>query len=348
MRKFLIIVSVIVLIFTCFTACSKNVNNSPVNVSSVAPENTVTSENSITPENCTHTYTESFDVKPRALDSGIKRFTCSICNYSYTESVPATKTLKVLAFGNSFSIDAMEYLYGICKDAGVENIVLGNLHIGGCSIDRHVKNIEENIDDYTYYKNTSGSWMRNNMFTAKEAIEQEDWDIITIQQAPEVICIASSYTQLGTLINYIKSTKPNATIMWHMTWSYAKSCKLASFKNYNKDQMTMYNAIINTTKQIILPNRNIDYIIPVGTTIQNMRTSYLGDTLNRNDGYHLNVGLGRYTAALTWYSVLTGGSIDNINYIPDKYPEIKDHLKVIKECVNNALNSSYLVTQSKY
>ena len=341
MKKLLIISLVIFLISTTFIACNKNTNNSPVNVSSVA------SENSVIPENCAHTYTESFDLKPRALDSGIKRFTCSICNHSYTESVPATKTLKVLAFGNSFSIDAMEYLYGICKDAGVENIVLGNLHIGGCSISTHVKNIEENIDDYTYYKNTTGSWMRNNLFTAKDAIEQEDWDIITIQQKSAASGQKSSYTQLESLIDYIKSTKPNATIMWHMTWAYAKNCSLTAFENYNKDQMTMYNSIINVIEEKIIPNSNINYIIPSGTAIQNLRTSYLGDTLNR-DGYHLSHGIGRYTAALTWYSVLTGGSVDNITYVPDKYPEIKDHLNVIKESVNNALNSSYSVTQSKY
>ncbi len=341
MWKNLIIALVIVLISTTFFACSKNTNNSPVNASSVTPEN------SVAPENCTHTYTESFDVKPRALDSGIKRFACSICNHSYTQSVSATKTLKVLAVGHSFSIDAMEYLYGICKDAGVENIVLGNLYIAGCSLSEHVKNIEEKADSYIYYKNTAGTWIRYNMFTANEAIAQEDWDIITIQQAPNTSGQASSYTQLEPLINYIKSTKPNATIMWHMTWAYPQNTTITGFKDYNNDQMSMYKSIINVVKQKIIPNSNINYIIPTGTAIQNLRTSYLGDTLNR-DNSHLSYDVGRYAAALTWYSVLTGGSIDNITYVPDEYPEIKNHMKVIKECVNNALNSSYLVTQSKY
>ncbi len=36
-----------------------------------------------------------------------------------------------------------------------------------------------------------------------------------------------------------------------------------------------------------------------GTAIQNLRTSYMGDTLTR-DGYHLEVNTGRYTVSMTW------------------------------------------------
>lgn len=38
-------------------------------------------------------------------------------------------------------------------------------------------------------------------------------------------------------------------------------------------------------------------IIPTGTAIQNARTSFVGDHMNR-DGYHLDLKIGRYTAAL--------------------------------------------------
>ena len=59
----------------------------------------------------------------------------------------------------------------------------------------------------------------------------------------------------------------------------------------------MYNAIIETTQSFILPNSQFSMIVPVGTAIQNARTSYLGDNLNR-DGTHLDYGIGRYIAAL--------------------------------------------------
>ena len=43
--------------------------------------------------------------------------------------------LKILTIGNSFSDDTMQYLYKVAKSAGVEKIKLGNLYIGGCSLD---------------------------------------------------------------------------------------------------------------------------------------------------------------------------------------------------------------------
>ena len=133
-----------------------------------------------------------------------------------------------------------------------------------------------------------------------------------------------------------------------MTWSYPEYSTNVGFDEYfNSDQMTMYNAIINTTKQIILPNSRISKVMPVGTTIQNLRTSYLGDTLNR-DGLHLSHGIGRYAAALTWYSVITGNSIDDITFVPSDFPEIGENMLAIKDAVNKALVKPYEVTQSAY
>ena len=51
--------------------------------------------------------------------------------------LPKGKSFKVLAIGNSFSIDAMQYLYGLAKDTGYTDIVLGNLYIGGCTLQTH-------------------------------------------------------------------------------------------------------------------------------------------------------------------------------------------------------------------
>lgn len=55
--------------------------------------------------------------------------------------LPEGKSFKVLAIGNSFSVDAMQYLYGLAKDAGYTDIVLGNLYIGGCTLETHANNI---------------------------------------------------------------------------------------------------------------------------------------------------------------------------------------------------------------
>ena len=46
--------------------------------------------------------------------------------------------LKILFIGNSFSADTAEYLYPVANNLGVENVKIGNLFIGGCSIDTGV------------------------------------------------------------------------------------------------------------------------------------------------------------------------------------------------------------------
>ena len=50
--------------------------------------------------------------------------------------------LRILAVGNSFSEDATYYLHQILEIAGVENQVV-NLYIGGCSLEKHWRNIEK-------------------------------------------------------------------------------------------------------------------------------------------------------------------------------------------------------------
>ena len=72
------------------------------------------------------------------LRDGYVKTDCTVCHTKEkTEILYRTNSIKILAIGNSFSIDALEYLYQILSDAGVENIVIANLYKSGCSIDMH-------------------------------------------------------------------------------------------------------------------------------------------------------------------------------------------------------------------
>ena len=46
-------------------------------------------------------------------------------------------TLRILAIGNSFSDDATEYLPGLLEAAGIHNVILERLYIGGYTLERH-------------------------------------------------------------------------------------------------------------------------------------------------------------------------------------------------------------------
>jgi len=256
------------------------------------------------------------------------------------------KALKVLAIGNSFSQDATQWLYEIALDAGIDEIILGNLYIGGCTLATHWENAKENNAAYTYYKNSVGIWEKYNKSTMLQGILDEDWDIITLQQASGVSGMEETYnSDLTNLIEYVNThkTNPNAKLVWHMTWAYQSDSTHKEFVNYENDQLKMYNSILSCVQNKILTNPAFSYIIPTGTAIQNLRTSIIGDRLTR-DGYHLSYNLGRYTAALTWFHAITGESIDNITFNPEpeEIPEI--YIPLIKKAVKAAIEKPFEIT----
>ena len=110
MNKLLSLLSIILIIMAVLTACNTGggaVTDSPTSQSS--PQGTTS------PEKTTATATET-----------------SKQTEAQTEAPEPTapKSLKILAIGNSFSTDSMQYLNQIAKCAGVETIVLGNLYYG--------------------------------------------------------------------------------------------------------------------------------------------------------------------------------------------------------------------------
>lgn len=261
------------------------------------------------------------------------------------------KTLKVLAIGNSFSNNTTKYLYDIAKAEGVENIVLGRLYIGGCSLQKHVNCANNNLTEYTYYKNTTGSWDKVESATLLYGLQDEPWDIITMQQNSGNSGMPDSYDPyLGQLIEYVNANKtnPDAKLVWHMTWAYQQDNTQAAFANYANSQDTMYQCIVNANKEKIVNNPAFVATIPAGTAIQNARTSYFGDMLTA-DGYHLNE-LGEIIGGYMWYATFVGKTLDGIKLdrIPSSINLTEESRAIIAESVNNALRNPYEVTESTY
>lgn len=261
------------------------------------------------------------------------------------------KAISILAIGNSFSQDAMEYLYPILEELGYETIRLTNLFIGGCSLKTHAENFKEDKAAYTVYSLDD----EGNMVAAAEPgkasslLEPDNWDFITVQQASGESGIASSYGQdLDDVVAGIRAYCPYTPLVWHMTWAYAQNSTHEDFAKYNKDQMEMYESIVDAVSSKISTNKEFSAIIPSGTAIQNLRTTFFEDNLTR-DGYHLSYNIGRVVAAATWAKTLTGKSVDEITFIP-KNAEKKDYIfepdyyPAIKEAINNAASTPMKVT----
>lgn len=265
---------------------------------------------------------------------------------------------KLLLIGNSYSQDVMKYLNEILlEDKDIGEFTLGYLYYRGCSLKMHVDYAQKNEPKYTYYKcETSSTKTKTPETTLLTALQDEDWDIIYLQQAPLHAAQESKFTgHLDNLIKYVNKNKtnPNAKLGWHMTWSYAPGYATAgltyskSFANeFQGDPLIMYNSISNIVQNTVMVKDEFVSMVPAGTAIQNARTSYFGDTMNR-DTYHLS-DLGRVIAGYTWYACLTGKPVEAVTLtgLPIDLTDM-DRI-VIKEAANNAFSNPYSVTPSVY
>ncbi len=260
---------------------------------------------------------------------------------------PQDKDIRILAIGNSFSVDAMEYLYGILEDAGYEEIVLGNIYKGGCSLEQHYTRFEnDNGSDYTYYKNTDGQWTETSGCYPRSVLQEEEWDFITMQQVSGKSGMPQTYEPyLSDLLEIVSLYSPESELVWHMTWAYQSTSTHGDFMNYGSNQMTMYNAIVSTVQDVILPK--FAKVIPNGTAVQNLRTSHIGDNLTR-DGYHMSHDKGRYLAALTFAKALTGCDLSSVTYTPSGYVYADKDIAAMKEAADNACMTPFAVTASSF
>lgn len=62
------------------------------------------------------------------------------------------RTIKILAIGNSFSWDSVEQNLHQIADADGTTLIIGNMYIGGCSIEHHVNNLRNDLPEYRYMK----------------------------------------------------------------------------------------------------------------------------------------------------------------------------------------------------
>lgn len=269
--------------------------------------------------------------------------TTTVVTTTTTKPAPK-KPIRILAVGNSFSVDAMQnHLFQVLQSLGYDDIVLGNLYVAGCSIDTHWSNVNGKKKAYYYYqtKPDTGVWGTYYNVLADKAFEKIEWDVITVQQASPDSGRSGTFGKLGKLVGWLKDKNPNATILYHMTWAYQKDSTHWAFPAYyGSDQAKMYNDIVAATRDVAAKTAGVQGVIPVGTAIQNLRTSSLGDTLT-SDGHHLLDSYGDYTAAVTWACYVSGEDANKVTYRPDS---VADHFDEIAQSVNNALKNPYTIT----
>lgn len=253
-------------------------------------------------------------------------------------------TLRILAIGNSFSEDSVEqYLWELFDAAGIP-VIIGNMYIGGCTLERHFKNTVTDKKDYAYRKVVDGVKTETPKVNISYGLKDEPWDYVSFQQASGVSGEYETYEPyLQALAAYVRRRVPaTATFMWHQTWAYSTDAGHREFPRYERDQLKMYHSIMAASRQAA-GARAFPILIPSGTAIQNARTSSLGDALNR-DGFHLEKTYGRYTASCTWFEAISGISVVGNAYHPDSISD--ETAAICQAAAHNACLRPFTVTST--
>lgn len=345
---------------TAFSSFSEDVIVEEIIIDNTSSSSEISSNGSITTDNssatnssgvtsgvCSHSYNETVKQTAALFKAGVKKYTCTKCGDSYTKAYPVEK-LKILAIGNSFSLNSMWNLYDICKQAGVKQIDIAIMYIGGCSLDKHWEGAQNNSTEYRLYRNNSGKWKITPNYTLEAILKEGGWDIITLQQKSEHAGDNTKFSNLDNMVNYVTDKCPDAKILWNMTWAFTKDSKYMPNQHiYNYDDITMYKKIAECAQNIVLQNKKIHSIVPTGTAVMNARTSGLKNQVHQDDGSHLSEDVGYYVGAFTWFGAITGMSIYDVNYIILN-PTVSANMNVFIESAENALKNPYSITPSRY
>lgn len=258
--------------------------------------------------------------------------------------------MKILSIGNSFSVDSQRWVRDIAA-AGNENFELGDLYIGGCSLERHRENKMSGLPAYEYFRNN----VSFGAASLRAGLLDEDWDVITLQQASHFSGVESTYfPYINELAEYVRSVVPGAKLYLNQTWAYEYNSTHPAFVNYDSNRFVMHERLTAAYKKAA---ESIGAeILPVGKAISLARSSELfdperGGTPLTRDGFHLSYLLGRWVAGAVWYEKLSGKDIRKntflpLNYeylgkntfrpLPDSYPAA-GQMELLRECVHTAV-----------
>lgn len=225
--------------------------------------------------------------------------------------------LKVLDIGNSYTDDATAMLPLIANASGTDlsDMCLYKAVRGAGSFKNWYDRYYDR-DNHSYYIKKILGGINANINTGSgegtdgtlfgEALENETWDIIIIHQYSRY---APYYAEWGTtsnggylneLLSLIKEKQPQAAIGFLLIHSYWDEYS----GNKEKSSYERWRLIANSVKQLY-EDYDIDFVIPYGTAVENLRSSSLNNEYDfTKDGSHCGLGLCRYTAACCYYEAL--------------------------------------------
>ena len=134
--------------------------------------------------------------------------------------------LKILMIGNSFSICNLWQMPQVAESMG-KKLDIASLYIGGCSLERHWRNVEAAATNatfrpYRFDRITDGIHVvEKGKANIPDALTLDKWNVVTLQQASHFSWDPATYHPWGdNLVAKIRELAPQAKIVVQETWSY--------------------------------------------------------------------------------------------------------------------------------
>ena len=271
-------------------------------------------------------------------------------------------SLKVLTIGNSFSICLLKEMPNVARNLGLK-LDLCSMYIGGCSLERHVRNL--NAPETNPYKITwsyasskdgsvpflsvlekgkNGTYKGN--ITA--LLSADRWDVVTVQQASSQSWHIKTYEPFGTeLLVAVSRLAPQAKVYVQQTWSYTPWDE--RFAKWKIDQHEMYGRL-ESAYDAFAKAHGLEQIL-MGKAVQLYRAELpviYGERSNtdvcgtdefvekdgawrhKGDTCHLNPR-GNYLQALVWTAKLFRADVTRVTYLPPCLVASPDAAKLMRD-----------------
>lgn len=245
-----------------------------------------------------------------------------------------TDSLRILAIGNSFTDDAMQYMDDMVQLSGIDydRIAIYVLTEGSSSFDVWInKDYESSV--FKLRRMTGGAPMKSKG-SLHEMLAQ-NWDVIVIQQVSDLSYKWNTFSSLREYEEKLLAscTNPSVCLAYQLVWSHSA-----------KEMPYVLEGNIACCKKM-MKRHGIDVVIPTGVAIQNARNTTLNDDMYlTRDKWHLNTGIARYIATATWFERMItpvfGVSIRDIDTMPDG-DYSSDDIELAKHCVYEAIEHPF-------
>lgn len=262
-----------------------------------------------------------------------KIFTAAACLFfsllGVRSEVPSpVEKIKILAIGNSFTGDATSFLQKLARGGGKE-LTLFVAAVGGYSLEEHVARLQAFEADP---KDPRGRPYGKKDTSLREALQKEDWDVVTIQQSSVRSTKPETFEPSMTiLVEYIRKHAPGARILLFEPWAYPDDY-YDQVKSLKLDHTSM-RAKVKSVYQEVSEKTGIE-IIPVGEAFERAGGSEAPITLTNPNDKHCN-SQGRYLSGAVFYEAIFRDGVEGNSFRPPKVTseEAKTLLRVAHETV---------------